>query len=142
MKPMKTLTFFIVISLMALATAMAADYNYVSPEKVKTWLETQVPFTLVDIQVKEEFDAHHLTGSLATYSYPVKTDAEKARIDDAVAATIGTKDPVVVVCPRGAGGAKRCYDYMKSQNIHADRLLILKGGIDGWPYKELMESGK
>ncbi len=142
MKTMKILTFLVVISLMAVAAAVASDYNYVSPEKVKTWIETQAPVTIVDIQVKEEFEAHHLPGSLATYSYPVKSDLEKAKIDGAVTASIDTGGPVVVVCPRGAGGAQRCYDYMKSRNISEDRLMILKGGIAGWPYKELMESAR
>jgi rhodanese-related sulfurtransferase len=139
---LKILTSFIVIYTMTVVAAMASEYNYVSPEKVKTWLETKTPITIVDIQVEEEFEAHHLPGSLATYSYPVKSDSEKAQIDDAVAASIKTGNPVVVVCPRGGGGAKRCYDYMKSQNIHDDRLLILKGGIDGWPYKEMLETSK
>ena len=136
--------FFILFAVYALAlsSALASDYNYISPEKVKTWLETQKPFTIVDIQVTDEFKAHHLPGSTATYAYPVKTDAEKAQIDDAIQLSLEKDTPIVVVCPRGGGGAKRCYDYMKSKNVPEDRLLILEKGMGGWPYKDLVETGQ
>ncbi len=139
---MKTFILIIAASFLTAAAALASDYNYISPEKTKTWIETKTPVTIVDIQVEEEFESHHLPGSIATYAFPVKSDAEKARLNDTVAVSIAKGAPVIVVCPRGGGGAKRCYDYMKSQNVPEDKLLILKGGIAGWPYKDLLESGK
>ncbi|MFH1156915.1 MAG: rhodanese-like domain-containing protein [Pseudomonadota bacterium] len=139
---MKTFILIITASFLAAASVLASDYNFVSPEKVKIWIETQAPVTIVDIQVKEEFESHHLPGSIATYAYPVKSDVEKARLDDAVAVSIAKGNPVVVVCPRGGGGAKNCYDYMKSKNVPEDKLLILTDGMAGWPYKDLLESGK
>ena len=139
---MKKFILIIAASFLTAAAALASDYNYISPEKTKTWIENRTPVTIVDIQARKEFDAHHLPGSMATYAFPVKSDAEKARINDAVAASIAKGAPVIVVCPRGRGGAKRCYDYMKSQNVPEDKLLILEGGITGWPYKDLLESGK
>lgn len=139
---MKTFTLIIIASFLTAAAALASDYNFVSPEKVKHWIETKAPVTIVDIQVTEEFDLHHLPGSIATYAYPVKSDVERARIDNAVEVSIARGNPVVVVCPRGGGGAKRCYDYMKSKHVPEDKLLILKDGIAGWPYKDLLESGK
>jgi hypothetical protein len=48
---------------------------------------------------------------------------------------------VVIVCPRGAGGAKRAYDYMRKNNVPSEKLSILEKGIAGWPYKELFEKG-
>ena len=42
-----------------------------------------------------------------------------------------------IVCPRGAGGAKRAYDYMEEKGIPKARLSILEKGQGGWPYKEL-----
>jgi rhodanese-related sulfurtransferase len=119
--------------------AYAGGYNYVSAEQVKDWMSSSTPLSIVDIQVKEEFDAHHLKGSIATYSYPVKSDADKARLNSTVDALKEKKTRIVVVCPRGKGGAKRCYDYLASRGIAEDRLLILEKGIAGWPYKELVE---
>lgn len=127
------------LAMILAAPAYAGDYNYVSPEKVKDWISSGTPTSIVDIQVKEEFDAHHLTGSMATFAYPVKSDTDKAKLDEAVAALKKNDTQVVVVCPRGKGGAKRCYDYLEEQGIAQDRLLILTKGMTGWPYKEMVE---
>ncbi|WP_022669259.1 rhodanese-like domain-containing protein [Desulfospira joergensenii] len=139
---MKKLLMIIAVFWFFAGSALASGYNYVSPEKVKTWIETQKLFTIVDIQVTDEFKAHHLPNSIATYAYPVKTDGEKAQIEDAIRTSMEKDTPIVVVCPRGGGGAKRCYDYMKSKNVPEDRLLILEKGMAGWPYKDLVETGQ
>ena len=49
------------------------------------------------------------------------------------------KAPVVIICPRGAGGATRTYDYLLSQGIAAERLLILEKGQEGWACPTLTE---
>ncbi len=127
--------FFLILA----SPAWSESYNYVSQDQVKTWIKTQSPVIIVDIQVKEEFDAHHLKGSLATYAYPAKSDLEKAKLDTAVSQAKDNSHPVVIVCPRGKGGAKRSYDYMAARNVGKDRLLILEKGMTGWPYKEMIE---
>jgi len=38
--------------------------------------------------------------------------------------------------PRGAGGAKRSYDYLKEKGIAEEGLLILEKGMAGWSYPE------
>lgn len=139
---MKKLLMIIAASFLAAPSALASNYNYVSPETVKTWIETRIPVMIVDIQVKEDFEAHRLPGSVATYAYPVKTNVEKTRLDNIVRTSMEKDTPVVIVCPRGGGGAKRCYDYLKSRHLPESRLLILKNGIAGWPYKELLETGR
>lgn len=88
-----------------------------SPEKTKTWILEKKNLNIVDIQVEDEFKASHLPGSLATYAYPVKSDEDRAKIDDAVRISKENGYPVVIVCPRGKGGAKRCYDYMESKGF-------------------------
>ena len=45
---------------------------------------------------------------------------------------------MVIVCPRGAGGAERTYDYLKSQGVAEKRMMILEGGQQDWPYKALL----
>ncbi len=119
--------------------AYAGGYNYVSAEQVKNWMASDTPLSIVDIQVKEEFEAHHLKDSIATYAYPVKSEADKARLNGTVDALKEKSTRIVVVCPRGKGGAKRCHDYLTSRGIAEDRLLILENGMAGWPYKELVE---
>lgn len=135
---MKRLVVTLILMVLAVP-AFAGDFNYVSPEKVKNWIESGTPVTIVDIQVADEFDAHHLPGSVATFAYPVKTDKDRAKLDKAVAQAKTAGTPVVIVCPRGGGGAERCYDYMKDQGIAEARLLILEKGMAGWPYKAMLE---
>lgn len=116
--------------------AFGGKYNYVSPEQVNTWLSDKTPVNIVDIQVAPEFNEHHLPGSLATHAYPVKTEKDRKKLDKAIVVAKGNNYPVIVVCPRGKGGAKRSYDYMKAQNLIHDRLMILEGGIDNWPFEK------
>ena len=139
---MKKIIAGVVFFFLTAILAFASDYQYITAEQLKEWIETGKPFVMVDIQVEKDFEAHHVKGSMATYSYPVKSDSDKAKLADAVAASKDSGDPVVVVCPRGGGGAKRCYDHLKSSQIAEDRLLILKNGMEGWPYEELVETGK
>lgn len=132
--------FLTMVMVMLTASAYASEYNYVSPDKVKSWIETGTPVNIVDIQVPEEFKAHHLPGAVPNYSYPVKSDSDRAKLDKVVADTQKNQDPVVIVCPRGKGGAKRCYDYLKDNGIAEDRLLILEKGQGGWPYKDMVKT--
>ncbi len=118
--------------------AIFEKFNYLEPDQFKQWLETDKPMIIVDIQDKAAFAAHHFPGSIETNAYPVKTDAEKKQIDLAVAAYKTSGNEMVVICPRGGGGAKRCYSYLKSQGVPADKLTILKGGVDKWSHRSML----
>jgi len=122
------------------SAAMALDYKYISAEDVKSKLENKEPMHLVDIQVEQEFAKHHIPGAMATYSYPVKSEEEKGKLDAIIEKLQADNSPVVVICPRGEGGAKRCYEHLKEKGVAEDRLLILEKGQEGWPYKDLVES--
>lgn len=126
-----------------LTTATAAlAFNYIEPQQVKELLENKKPVILVDIQVANEFEKHHLPGSIETNSYPAKSDQDKKQLEKLIPTIKASKAPVVVICPQGKGGATRSVDYLKSQGIAEDRLQILTGGIAGWPYKELIAEGR
>jgi len=117
-------------------------YNWVEPEQFKQWLEAKKPMVLVDIQDKPAFAAHHFPGAIETNAFPVETDAERKRLDPAVAAAKKSDQEVVVLCPRGGGGAKRAYDYLKAQGVPEKKLVILTGGVDKWPYRTMLEATK
>ncbi|MDF1536633.1 MAG: rhodanese-like domain-containing protein [bacterium] len=87
-------------------------YNYMAPADLKARMESSAPMTVVDIQVKEEFDQHHIKGALATYAYPVKSEMEKTRLDTVLDQIASGSGPVVIVCPRAGGGAQRAFDYL------------------------------
>ena len=122
--------------------AFGRSYNYLAADQFKEWLQGNKPVIIVDIQVKDEFAAHHFPGSIETNAFPVKTDAQKIKILPAVQAYKKTGYDVVVVCPMGGGGAKKCYNYMKSQGVPAEKLTILKGGITKWPYPDMLAGNK
>lgn len=136
----KKITLTLALTLLS-ATATLA-FNYIEPPQMKEMLEKKKPVILLDIQVAKDFENHHLPGSVETNSYPTKSDDEKKQLDKIIPTIKVSKDPVVVICPSGKGGATRSVDYLKSQGIAEERIQILSGGISGWPYKELIVKGR
>jgi rhodanese-related sulfurtransferase len=131
----------LVVSLLLLTAniALAESYNFITAKQLKEQMTAGKDMIIVDIQVEKEFKEHHLPGSVATYAYPVKTDSERAAIDQAIDTYNQTGKQVVIICPRGQGGAKRCYDYMKSKDVPEEKLTILEKGMEGWPYSDMVE---
>ncbi|OGW53219.1 MAG: hypothetical protein A2Z46_02180 [Nitrospirae bacterium RBG_19FT_COMBO_55_12] len=138
---MKKYVSFILVFLFGIA-APALAANYVKPVVFKQWLQSHKSMILVDIQPSEDFLEQHFKGSIMTDAYPVKTVEDRKRLDPAVKKAKASKGDVVIVCPRGKTSANDAYDYLKSQGIPESRLLILEGGIDGWPYKEMLVKGR
>lgn len=130
------------LTLTLVTTTAALAFNYIEPQEVKELLEQKKPVILLDIQVADEFAKHHLPGSIETNSYPAKSDEDRKQLDKLLPVIKASKDPVVVICPQGKGGATRSVEYLKSQGIAEERLRILTGGIAGWPYKELTAKGR
>ena len=122
--------------------ALAADYRFVKQETFKQWLESGKKMVLVDIQPPADFAKKHFKGALETGAYPVKSDEEKKRLDLILDRINSSQDDVVIVCPRGGGGAKNTWDYLIAKGIPVSRLYILEKGSEGWPYPELCVTGK
>lgn len=136
---MKKLFMLIVMALAFVSvSAWASSYQYISAADVKHQVENQENVLLLDIQVKEEFDQHHITGAIETTAYPVKSESDRDKLATILAQAKTNADPIIIICPRGAGGAKRAYDHLKAQGVAEGRLMILKGGQGQWPYKELL----
>ena len=133
--------FFLLVILLIASLSWAGDgkYNYISAADLEARLTDDKPTNIVDIQVEEEFAQHHIKGAIPTYAYPVKSDTDRAKLDTTVQRLKTNDDPVVVVCPRGAGGATRTYDYLVQQGISAERLAILENGQGGWTCSPLTE---
>ena len=137
---LKKIALSLVLTITSATVALAA--NYIEPQELKELLDKKKPVILVDIQPAADFEKQHLPGSIETNAFPAKTDDEKARLDKALTVIKASKDPVVVVCPRGKSGAKNSYNYLESKGISEDRMQILEGGIFEWPYKELFVKGR
>ena len=136
--------FFVLLSLVLLVPGMTlgsgSQYKYISAEDLESRLNSNLPTNIIDIQVEKEFSQHHIKGAIPTYAYPVKTDTDRAKIDAKIEQLNANTDPVVIVCPRGGGGAKRTYDYLLEKSVSDERLLILEKGQSGWSYTSFTES--
>jgi len=134
-------TVLVMVSPGSVASATSDDeFRYISPIDVKNRIQNDTPMTILDIQVKTDYDQHHLIGALASYAYPVKSDADMAKLDAVMGKLTAKDDPIIIVCPRGGGGAKRTWQYLSSKGISTDRMYILENGQGGWPYEELLAS--
>ncbi len=139
---MKRISVMVLLLLCCATITLAGGYNYVGPDQFKIWLELGKDMTIVDIQVPAEYQEHHFKGSLETNSYPVKSAADKQKLDTILPNLSSSQNDVIVICPRGGGGAKNTFDYLKEKGIDEKRIYILKEGMQGWPYKELTVGGK
>ncbi len=110
-------------------------YNYITAEELSKRIQNGPSVILVDICPAAQFAKGHIPGAIETNAFPVKKDEEKARLDKAMPKINGSSDDVVILCPKGGMGAKNTYDYFKSKGVPEKRLLILKNGMAGWPYK-------
>ena len=137
MKLIKSILVGALLMVFTAAAAMAMEYKYMAPEELSNRISGNDDLLIIDIQVEEEFKQHHIPGSLATHAYPVKSSDQLARLDPIVELQRSDSRPVVIVCPRGAGGAKRTYDYLTANGIPEDRLWILEKGMSGWKYESL-----
>ena len=132
---MRKYLFALAFALLLPVLAHAGDYNYISQDETKTRLASGPAMQIVDICPVEMFAEGHLPGSMETNAYPVKTDEERARLDKVLPVVSASKDDVVIVCPGGAGGAKRAYDFFREKGVAEARLKILEKGMKGWPYQ-------
>lgn len=114
-------------------------YQYYTAEETKKFIEDGKDWIILDIQVEDEWNAHHIKGAIPTYAYPVKEDADRAKLEAVLPQLEGDKE-ILVVCPGGGGGATRTIDYLVSKGIDEKRFFILENGQSKWPYDELLES--
>lgn len=131
---MKKIMLLLMGILVISTSAMARDYQYISAAELQKRIEANEQGLLLDIQVEDEFSEHHIENAVATYAYPVKSEQDKQKLQAVVRQAKANQEPVTIICPRGGGGAKRTYDYLKEQGVSESRLLILEGGQADWPY--------
>jgi thiosulfate/3-mercaptopyruvate sulfurtransferase len=120
----------------AAGTFESEGRQYITADQLKADIEAGEDMYLLDIQLKEAYDAGHLEGAVATYAFPVDTDEAKAKID-AVLGDVGDK-PLIIICPGGKGGANNTWDYLSSIDYDMGSAFILENGQNGWPFPELL----
>ncbi len=114
-------------------------YNYITAdETAKLMREDASKLVLVDIQEKPDFTEEHLKGALSTYAYPVKTEEEKTRLA-ALLPEFKPNQKIIIICPRGGGGADRAYDFYLEKGVKKENLFTLKGGQYEWPRDKIKD---
>lgn len=113
----------------------SGGYNYIAAEEVQNRLKDGPSMILVDICPAEQFSKGHIPGSIETNAFPVETEAQRDSLGKVVPHIQASTDDVIIVCPRGGGGAKKTYDFYKSQGVAEERLFILEKGLEKWPYE-------
>lgn len=117
---------------------LALAYNMITAEDFKLRLDTKEPTILLDIQKKNAFKEHHFYGSIRTYAYPAKTDADLESVVQAVRMYEQTENIVVVIGPRGGRPAQRTVEFLITRGVPEEKIFILEGGIRNWPQKNML----
>ena len=131
-------TFCLVMFLAFVATACTQDesYNYISPAELKERLDAgeveQGSLVVFSTQTEEEWESGHLPQAIPTFARPLETDEDYAKLEPIKDKIKDTDADVVIICPRGGGGATRPCDYLMEQGIDEGRLLILEGGQEAY----------
>ncbi|MFO7982535.1 MAG: rhodanese-like domain-containing protein [Desulfuromonadales bacterium] len=142
MKKQFSLAFITLFVALFVSSAPALATQYISAAEVKQMIEENKAMVLVDIQPEEEFNRHHIVGAVPTYAFPAKSKADRLKLAPLAKKLRDTDETIVVVCPRGGGGAKNTYSYLLESGIAEGRLFILTQGQAGWPYPELLEQNQ
>ena len=74
---------------------------------------------------------------MPTHAYPVKTSEDESKLAAVLPELVGD-EPIIVICPGGAGGATRTVDYLTAQGVAPECLFILENGQSKWPYEALL----
>ena len=134
-KKIVLMTVFLLITMGLQLEASAGDYNFIAAQDLHKRISAESSMIIIDILPAEQFAKGHIKGAIETNAYPVKTEAEKARLAEYLPKIMESTDDVVIICPRGSGGAKRTFDFYKDNGVEEKRLLILEKGMNAWPYE-------
>lgn len=138
----KQLAMLITLCALFVSPAPALATQYISAAEVKQMIDENRSMVLVDIQTEEDFNRHHIAGATPTYAFPAKSTSDRLKLAPVAMRLHDTDETVVIVCPRGGGGAKNAYSYLLESGIAEERLFILTQGQAGWSYPELVEQNQ
>lgn len=124
--------------LLAGMPAQSLAYGQMEANELKARLDAGKPTILVDIQPKNAYNERHFYGAIRTFAYPAKSETDTDSLVQAVRMYDSTGNDVVIIGPRGAKAEERALDFLVSRGIPEGKLFILKGGINSWPYKDML----
>jgi rhodanese-related sulfurtransferase len=131
------LTWFLLaaVQLAVACPSWSNSYHYIRPDQLHGKLNSGSSMILIDISPAALFSQKHIPGSIKTQAFPVKTTAEKTRLDKVLPLIDASDDTaIIIICPRGGQSAQRAFDHLKARGVNSERMKILAGGILAWPH--------
>lgn len=128
---------FFFLSVTGAAAFFPGGYNYISAADLHKRLQAGEFPVLVDICPARQFAEGHIPGSVETNAFPVEKEEERQALATVLPRINASRDDVIIVCPRGGGGARRAYDFYKANGVAEKRILILEKGLEKWPYEKV-----
>ena len=117
---------------------LALAFNMMTADELKVRLDAKQPTILLDIQKKNAYKEHHFYGSIRTYAYPAKTDADLESAIQGVRKHEQTGNDIVIIGPRGGKASQRTVGFLITRGIPEEKIFILQGGLKKWPYKKML----
>lgn len=112
----------------------AIDWQYITAEDTKAKLDAGEGLVVLDSRPDEMYNKGHIEGAMHVPCFPVDSLELENVLRAAVPTLEESQDPIAIVCKTGNKGAKRAISVLIDEGVSADRLFILEGGGEGWPY--------
>lgn len=119
-----------IICFFSVFPAAAVEYLTITAEVLKASLAKSSKYELIDIQPTDEFREHNFKNSTGTGASPVKTAADRKKLDLVLKKIGRSKKDIVIVSTDGGEDATRSADYLAAAGIEKSRIIILKGGME------------
>lgn len=114
----------------------AGSFNYISVDEFKARMDAgdhdSGAMAIVTTQTEEEYSSGHLKAAYPTFSRPLKAQSDFEKLYPFMELVKESDSDIVIICPRGRGGAEIPYRYFVEHGIAEDRLLILKDGQEAF----------
>lgn len=120
------------------------EYQYIEPADLKAKMDAGEELINLSVQTKENYrETGHLPGSIPTYAFPGNTAELREELGDVVDELKENDLPIYVMCHGGKTGALNAISYYVNEHgMDQTRFFIIKGGITGWPYKDMLVFGR
>ena len=112
----------------------AIDWQYITAADTKAKLDAGEPLIVLDSRTDDMYNKGHINGAMHVPCFPVDSMELENVLRAAVPELAASEDPIAIVCKTGNKGAKRAISVLIDEGIPAERLFILEGGGEGWPY--------
>ena len=122
-------------------------YNYITVQEFKARMDAGEHETgamlIVTTQTEAEYASGHLKAAYPTYARPLKSESDFEKLNPFLEIIKTNEADIIIICPRGRGGAEIPFDYFKENGIATERMFILEDGQEAFnkAYPDDISSG-